>query len=309
MTELYDVIIIGAGPAGVSSAIYLKRANKKVLVFEKNVVGGQVAITPDVKNYAGFIGESGYELASIMEKQLKENDIELRYEEVVKTELKGKEKIIYTHNGTFKARSVILCLGAGSKKLNAENEKQLAGKGVSYCATCDGNFFKNKEVVVIGGGNTALEDVQYLSPICKKVILVHRRDEFRADPITVDSVVKLSNVEICYSSAVPRFEGENFLTGVVIKDLKTNVEKVVRVDGAFISIGRAPDVDFLNGEVEVDNMGYIVCDSKLQTNIAGVFVAGDIRPKLLRQIVTAVSDGAEASVYALNYLRQSANSN
>lgn len=308
MTEIYDVIVIGAGPAGVSSAIYLKRANKKVVVFEKNVVGGQVAITPDVKNYAGFIGESGFELSQIMQKQLEENEIELRFEEVVKTELNSKEKIIYTHNGTFKARAVILCLGAGSKKLNAVGEKKLAGKGVSYCATCDGNFFKNKDVVVIGGGNTALEDVLYLSNLCKKVILVHRRDEFRADPVTVDSVKSLSNVEISYSSTVSEFLGENYLEGVRLKDLKTNEEKDVAVSGAFVSIGRAPDIDFLNGEVEVDNMGYIKCDQNLQTNIEGVFVAGDIRPKMLRQIVTAVSDGAEASVFALNYLRNSTNS-
>ena len=308
MTEIYDVIVIGAGPAGVSSAIYLKRANKKVVVFEKNVVGGQVAITPDVKNYAGFNGESGFELASIMQKQLEENNIELRFEEVVKADLKGKEKIIYTHNGTFYAHAVILCLGAGSKKLNAVGEKKLAGKGVSYCATCDGNFFKNKDVVVIGGGNTALEDVLYLSNLCKKVILVHRRDEFRADPITVDTVKSLENVEICYSSTVSEFLGETFLEGIRLKDLKTNQEKDISVSGAFVSIGRAPDIDFLNGEVEVDNMGYIMCNQSLQTNIEGVFVAGDIRPKMLRQIVTAVSDGAEASVFALNYLRSSTNS-
>ena len=308
MAEIYDVIIVGAGPAGVSSAIYLKRANKKVVVFEKNVVGGQVAITPDVKNYAGFNGESGYELANIMQKQLEENNIELRFEEVVKTSLNEEIKTIYTHNGTFKARAVILCLGAGSKKLNATGEKELAGKGVSYCATCDGNFFKNKDVVVIGGGNTALEDVIYLSNLCKKVILVHRRDEFRADPVTVDSVKTLENVEICYSSTVSKFNGENFLKSVTLKNLKTDEEIDVEVQGAFVSIGRAPDIDFLNGEIEVDNMGYIKCDENLQTNIAGVFVAGDIRPKMLRQIVTAVSDGAEASVYALNYLRKRANS-
>lgn len=305
---MYDVIIVGAGPAGVSAAIYLKRANKNILVLEKGVVGGQVAITSDVKNYAGFVGESGYDLSLSMKKQLENNNIDVRYEEVVKTELESKIKRIYTHNGTFETRAVILCLGAGCKKLNMPGEKEFTGRGVSYCATCDGNFFKGKDVCVIGGGNSAIEDVIYLSNLAKKVILVHRRDEFRSDPVSVDEMKTLKNVQICYSSTVTEFCGNDVLTHINLKDLKTNSIRKVDVEGAFVSVGRAPDIDFLGGAVKTDSMGYIECDANLQTNIEGVFVAGDIRPKILRQIVTAVSDGAEASVYAISYLNRSANS-
>lgn len=297
---MYDIIIIGAGVAGLTSAIYSLRANKKVLILEKQSYGGQIIKANNVKNYPGYSSISGFDLATMMYQQVKELEGEFKFEEVIK--ITPSKEVVTTKN-TYQARSIIIASGVASRKLNLVQEEKLIGKGVSYCATCDGNFYKGQEVMVVGGGNTALEDVLYLSDLCKKVILVHRRDNFRADESLVDSIRKKENIEIIYNSIVEKVNGTEKLESVEVFNSITKEKKTIPVAGLFVAVGQIPNNKKMEGLLELDENGYILADEDCHTNIEGIFAAGDIRKKSLRQLVTATSDGAVAATEAIKYLK------
>lgn len=304
---LYDSIIIGAGPCGVSTAIYLKRANKKVLIIEAGMVGGQVAITSEVKNYPGFIDGSGFEFAMKLRSQLKENDIEIIRAEALELKTEHIIKQVVTTKGTFDACTIILCLGASSKKLEIEGEKVFEGRGVSYCATCDGALYKDKDVVVVGGGNNAFEETLYLKDLVKSVTLIHRRDEFRAEPELQNRVLALSkdkdsNLKIITNATIASIKGNDKVDSITICDLKSKSYFDLKVDGVFIAVGRSPSTEFVKNQVQCNEFGYIKVNQDFETNLSGVFAGGDVIEKSLRQIVTAVSDGALISVSVIKYL-------
>ncbi|MBQ3493800.1 MAG: thioredoxin-disulfide reductase [Clostridia bacterium] len=303
---MYDTIIVGGGPCGLTAAIYLARANKKVLVLEKFAVGGQMAQTFNIENYPGEMKIDGFVLAENMQKQCKALGVQFKYEEVVSCELNADLKKVSTHKNLYEAKTVLICTGAYAKQLGAKNEKQFVGKGVSYCATCDGNFFKNKEVAVVGGGNTALEDCLYLADIAKKVYLIHRRDEFRGDAISVEKVKKLQEqgkVEFVTSSVLEEVSGQDNVEKIMVKNLKSDAVNDLEVQGVFIAVGRKPDTGFVS-QLELDEFGYIKTNQDMQTNLKGVFAGGDVRNTNFRQIVTACSDGAVASVSIIKYLAE-----
>ena len=304
----YDAIVIGGGPTGVTAAIYLARSGKSVLLFEKTMIGGQVAYTYDVENYPGYIGGDGFGLSQNFVKQLDQTGVKVVYEEVINLELQDKIKIIFTNKGTYSARCVILCLGAGSKKLEVPNETELTGKGVSYCATCDGSLYRNKTVCVLGGGNSAVEEAIYLSDIAKKVYLVLRRDEFRAESSLVKTLLSKKeegkDIEIIKNNVTEQIVGEDKVDALILKNVKDNSTQTINVDGIFVAIGRIPNTALLVDKVALDKQGYVIVNDKFETNIPGVFAGGDVIVKDLRQIVTAVSDGALISISANNYLRK-----
>ena len=292
---MYDIVIVGAGPAGLTAALYALRANKKVLVLEAKAYGGQILNAAKVENYPGIKSISGFDYATELYNQVKDLGCEIKFESVIRIE---KDKTVVTNNNTYKAKTIILATGAENRKLNIENEKNLIGKGVSYCATCDGNFFKNKIVAVAGGGNTALEDVVYLSDLAKKVYLIHRRDEFRGEKKYLEEVQSKENVEIILNSNVVKINGTEKVESIVIEDNnknKTNIE----VDGLFIAIGQSPKNQIFANIIELDEKGYIKSEDGVHTNIPKIYVAGDARVKVLRQLTTAVSDGSIAAVTAI----------
>lgn len=304
---LYDSIIIGAGPCGVSAAIYLKRANKKVLIIEGGMVGGQVAITNEVKNYPGFIEGTGFDFAMKLRSQLKEFDIELLHASALEIKDDNLFKYVVTTRGTFQACTIILCLGAGSKKLLVEGENEFSGRGVSYCATCDGSLYRGKDVVVVGGGNSAMEDVLYLKDIASSISLIHRRDEFRADKTLQDEVIALSKekdskIKIITNATVTKINGADKVESITICDLVNNSQFDLDTNGVFISIGRVPSTDFVKDLIDCNEFGYIKVNSDFETNISGIFAGGDVIEKSLRQIVTAVSDGALISIAVIKFL-------
>ncbi|MDD4111197.1 MAG: thioredoxin-disulfide reductase [Clostridia bacterium] len=304
---LYDVLIIGGGPAGMTAAIYSKRAGKSILLIERMAPGGQVASTSEIDNYPGIKKTDGVTLANMMAEHVASFGIDFIYTDALDFDFTGKIKKVRTHDGTFEGKSVILCLGASAKQLNLENEKKLYGKGVSYCATCDGNFFKGKTVAVVGGGNSSLEDTLYLTGLAKKIYLIHRRDQFRGEKILVDRLhiaekKPNSPIEIVLNSQVVKLDDTDKLTEITIENFVTKEIKKLQVDGLFIAIGRKPDTDLLQGKIELDTNGYIIANDKMETSQPGVFAAGDVRQKQLRQIVTACGDGAIAAVNANEYI-------
>lgn len=303
---LYDVLIIGGGPAALTAAIYSRRAGKSVLVIERMVPGGQIALTSTVENYPGIIKTDGVTLATMMFDHATSLKTEFVFSDVLEFDLNGKIKKVKTHEGTFEGKCIILCLGASAKQLNLENEKKFLGRGVSYCATCDGALYRDKIVAVVGGGNTSLEDSLYLSGLAKKVYLIHRRDKFKGDNILVNQLKAetekpQSSVELLLNSHVVKIEGEQNVSAIEVENCETKEVKKLQIDGLFIAIGRKPDTELLEG-VELDKNGYIITNEKMETNIPGVFAAGDVRQKQLRQIVTACSDGAIASVNTNEYI-------
>ncbi len=303
---LYDVLIIGGGPAALTAAIYSRRAGKSVLVIERMVPGGQIALTSTVENYPGIIKTDGVTLATMMFDHATSLKTEFVFSDVLEFDLNGKIKKVKTHEGTFEGKCIILCLGASAKQLNLENEKKFLGRGVSYCATCDGALYRDKIVAVVGGGNTSLEDSLYLSGLAKKVYLIHRRDKFKGDNILVNQLKAetekpQSSVELLLNSHVVKIEGEQNVSAIEVENCETKEIKKLQIDGLFIAIGRKPDTELLEG-VELDKNGYIITNEKMETNIPGVFAAGDVRQKQLRQIVTACSDGAIASVNTNEYI-------
>ena len=307
MEHIYDVIIIGGGPGGYTAALYAARAGLDVLVLEKLSAGGQMALTSQIDNYPGFeSGVDGFELAEKMQAGAERFGAKTELAEVYSAELKDKIKKINTSEGVFLAKTVVISTGASPRELGLEKEQMLVGRGVNYCAACDGMFFRGKKVAVVGGGNSAAADALLLSRICEKVTVIHRRDELRATKIYHEPLMQAENVDFAWDSVVTDLIFEDGFKGVKLKNVKTEEEKELSCDGVFISVGRKPVTEFLAGQVELDAAGYIVADESGRTNIPGVFAVGDVRTKALRQIVTAVADGANASHYIDEYLAEQA---
>ena len=307
MEHIYDVIIIGGGPGGYTAALYAARAGLDVLVLEKLSAGGQMALTSQIDNYPGFeSGVDGFELAEKMQAGAERFGAKTELAEVYSAELKDKIKKINTSEGVFQAKTVVISTGASPRELGLEKEQALVGRGVNYCAACDGMFFRGKKVAVVGGGNSAAADALLLSRICEKVTVIHRRDELRATKIYHEPLMQAENVDFAWDSVVTDLIFEDGFQGVKLKNVKTEEERELSCDGVFISVGRKPVTDFLAGQVELDAAGYIVADESGRTNIPGVFAVGDVRTKALRQIVTAVADGANASHYIDEYLAEQA---
>lgn len=303
MDKTYDVIIIGGGPAGYTSAIYTSRAGFNTLVIEKISAGGQMAQTTQIDNYPGFPKSvDGFALGTKMQQGAERFGAKTMQSEVIEVNLIDKIKTVKTSEGVLLARSVIIATGAEHKHLGLENEDKLIGKGVGYCAACDGMFYKGKTVVVIGGGNSAASDSLLLSKICEKVIVVHRRDNLRAEKVYRDPLLKAQNVEFEWNSTVYEILADNKVIGVKIKNSVDGTEKEIHTDGVFISIGRTPQTDLFRGQLDIDKNGYIIADETTKTSISGVFAVGDVRTKPVRQIVTATADGACASHFAEEYL-------
>lgn len=299
---MFDLIIVGAGTAGLSAAIYGVRAGKSVLVLEGAAYGGQIINTPEIENYPGIKKISGFEFATNLYNQAKELGAEIRFEKVLSVQEKNGHKIVVTKDKEYEAKAVILATGAKNRNLGIEKEQELVGKGVSYCATCDGMFYRGKVVAVNGGGNTAVEDATFLSEYVEKVYVIHRRDSFRADKAEVDRLVARKNVELVLNSTIKALESDaSGLTGILVVD-KDGKERQIQVDGLFVAIGQAPDNEAFRNEVDLDSKGYISAGEDCSTKTEGIFTAGDCRTKAVRQLATAASDGAVAALAAVNYI-------
>lgn len=305
MVKTYDVLIAGGGPAGYTAALYAARSGLDTVVLEKLSAGGQMALTSQIDNYPGFEeGVDGFVLGEAMQRQAERFGAQTVLAEIFHVDLKKEWKELHTSEGVFRGRTIIWALGASPRELGLPREKELTGRGVNYCAACDGMFYKGKTVVVAGGGNTAAADALLLSRICEKVIMVHRRDTLRATKIYHEPLKKAKNVSFVWDSVVTELQGEERLTGVQVRNVKTGEHQEISCDGIFISVGRKPATALLDGQIELDPAGYIVADETTKTSVPGVFAAGDVRTKQLRQIVTAVADGAAASHSAEEYLAE-----
>jgi thioredoxin reductase (NADPH) len=305
MKKIYDMVIIGGGPGGYTAALYAARAGMSVVVLEKLSPGGQMAQTSQIDNYPGFSkGVDGYELAEDMEKAALQFGAESELAEVLSVDLKADPKVIETDAGTYYGKTVVIATGAGPRELGVPGERELTGRGVHYCAHCDGMFYKGKTVVVAGGGNSAAADALLLSRLCEKVIVVHRRDTLRATKIYHKPLMEAENVEFRWNSTISKVLEDGKVSGILIRDNVTGEESVVEAQGIFVSIGRKPASALVAGQVELDEGGYIVADESTRTSIPGVFAVGDVRTKALRQIVTAVADGAVAAHYADEFLAE-----
>ncbi len=300
--KIYDTAIIGGGPGGYSAALYAARAGLSAIVLEKFSPGGQMCETEVIDNYPGFHeGVDGFTLGFNMQQGALRFGAETKTTEVLGVELAGEIKTIKTDGGDVFAKTVIIATGARHKHLGVEKE-ELRGRGVSYCGTCDGMLFRGKTVAVVGGGNTAAKDALYLSRVCEKVYLIHRRDTLRATKIYHDPLMNVENIEFKWNSEVKELLSDTKLTGVKIRNKLTSAEEVIPCDGIFITIGRTPETEMLRGQLDLDEQGFIVADESTKTNIPGVFAAGDVRTKPLRQVVTAAADGATAATAAEEYL-------
>lgn len=301
--HVYDMVIIGGGPGGYTAALYAARAGLDVVVLEKLSAGGQMALTEQIDNYPGFEeGIDGFFLADKMQQQAERFGAKSELAEVYAVDLKAEPKVIDSSEGKFYARTVAISTGANPRQLGVPNEAELVGRGIHYCAACDGMFYKNKVAVVVGGGNTAAADALLLSRVAKKVIVVHRRDVLRATKIYHAPLMAAENVEFRWDSAVEEVLFDGQVRGVRIKNLKSGAEEVLDCDGVFVSIGRKPATELFAGQVELDAGGYIKADESTVSSVPGVFAVGDVRAKLVRQVVTAVSDGANAVHFAEEYL-------
>ena len=301
--HVYDMLIIGGGPGGYTAALYAVRAGFDTLVIEKLSAGGQMALTHQIDNYPGFVdGIGGWELADQMQRQAERFGAKTQNAEVRSVDLKASPKKVETSEGAFYGKTIVLATGANPRELGVSNEKELVGRGVAYCAACDGMFYKGKTVVVVGGGNTAAADALLLSRVAEKVIIVHRRDTLRATKIYHEPLMRAENVEFRWNSVVMELLHEDKLIGVRLKDVQTGEETVLAADGVFVSVGRKPATELVADQVELDKGGYIVAGENTATNIPGVYAVGDVRTKLLRQVVTAVADGAMAVHMAEEYL-------
>lgn len=300
---MYDVIIIGAGPAGLTAAIYAKRAMLNALLIEKNYMGGgQIINTYEVDNYPGLPGINGFDLGQKMSEHADKFEVEKVTTDVLSLEVSDAVKKVVTDEGTFEGRTLIIATGNSPAKLNVPGEEEFTGMGVSYCATCDGAFFRNKVTCVVGGGDVAVEDAIFLARGCEKVYLIHRRNELRAAAVLQDELKNTKNVEIIYDSIVTEIKGDDLVNAVVVKNVKTGEEKELAVNGAFLAVGNNPNGSFIPAEIKTNEKGYIIADETGVTNVPGVFAAGDIRAKKLRQVVTAVADGANAVYSVQEYL-------
>ena len=301
--HIYDMIVVGGGPGGYTAALYAARAGLDTVVLEKLSAGGQMALTEQIDNYPGFEdGIDGFSLGEKMKRGTERFGVETKLTEVLSLDLSGTVKKAETSEGPLFARTIVVATGAGPRELGIESEQELIGKGVNYCAACDGMFYKNKTVVIAGGGNTAAADALILSRICKKVIVVHRRDTLRATKIYHEPLMKAENVEFRWDSEIIELLHDEKVIGIRLRNVKTGEETTLACDGVFVSIGRKPSSELVKDQVEVDPAGYIIADESTRTNIPGVFAVGDVRTKALRQVVTAVADGATAVHYAEEYL-------
>ena len=305
MDKLYDIIIIGEGIAGMTAAIYARRAGADVLILEKGAVGGQAALTYDIGNYPGFKSISGIELVTTIQQQVLSLGVEIRYSKVLDIE-DGYIKTVKTKDTTYHCKAVILCLGATPRQLGLNKEQQLSGRGISYCAVCDGAFYRNKVVAVIGRGNVAADDANYLSHIAKKVYIINRRDELKAQEILVDKVldgVKAGKIELLNNCETKEIIGQEKISGLKVHNMKTNEVFDLEIDGLFVAIGRYADTQWLNHLVDIDENGYIKVDEHKCTNVKGIYAAGDCTNTVLRQLVTASADGAIAATFAYEYAK------
>ncbi len=304
--HIYDMIIIGGGPAGYTAALYAVRAGLDTVLFEKLSAGGQMALTGDIDNYPGFEeGIDGFTLSVKMQQGAERFGAKTEYDEVSNVDFSEPIKRVRTANGIFHGKTVVIASGANPRELGVEDEQKLIGKGVHYCAHCDGRFYKDKTVVVVGGGNSAATDALYLSRLAKKVYVVHRRDTLRATNVYHEPLLKAENVEFIWNSTVEQFISDTSVKGIKTKNVTDKTLKELACDGVFVSIGRKPATEFLKEAVNLDENGYVVADESTRTNVDGVYAIGDVRTKVLRQVVTAVSDGAVAVHYAEEYLSKS----
>lgn len=304
-TRVYDMIVVGGGPGGYTAALYAARAGLDTLVLEKLSAGGQMALTEEIDNYPGYEdGIDGFTLAEKMQQQAERFGAKSEYAQVERMDLAASPKVLETSEGTFYAKTVVLATGANPRELGLPNEAALTGRGVAYCAACDGMRYKGKTVVVVGGGNSAAADALLLSRVAQKVILVHRRDTLRATKVYHQPLMQAENLEFRWNSTVTELLQEDKLTGVKLKDVNTGEETTIACDGLFISVGRKPATELVQGQLELDRSGYIVADETTKTSLPGVYAVGDVRTKPLRQVVTAVADGAMAVHMAEEFLAE-----
>lgn len=296
-----DIIVIGAGPAGLTAAIYIQRAGKHAIVFEGNMFGGQIVNALNVENYPSIKSISGADFAQNLYDQAIALGAEVKFSKVVGIETNGSTKIVKTMNGNFEAKAIIMATGASNRKLGIDKESEFLGKGVSYCATCDGAFFKNQDVAVVGGGNTALGDALFLSNYCNKVYLIHRRDSFRGENSVVEQLKKKANVEFIMNTVITKLNGNKKLESIEIQNNERT--KTLPISGLFVAVGQVPGNGAFENLIKLDNYGYIEATEDCKTNIDGIFVAGDARTKSVRQLTTACSDGTIAALAAINYLK------
>ena len=305
MDKIYDMIIVGGGPGGYTAALYAARAGLDVLIVERLSAGGQMNLTGQIDNYPGFPeGVEGFQLSMNMQQQAERFGAKSHYAEVQKLDLNGEVKSVQTNDGIYRAKTVVISTGANPRQLGVERENALIGRGVGYCAHCDGMFYRGKRVVVVGGGNSAVAEALYLSRIAKEVILVHRRDALRATPIYQKPLQEASNIRFLWDSEIVELLGENVLEQVKVRNRISGEEQLLEVQGLFVSVGRAPATDLVKDQLTLDNAGYIMAGENTQASIPGVYAVGDVRTKELRQIVTAVADGAMAAHMAEGYLAQ-----
>ncbi len=299
---MYDILVIGAGPAGMTAAIYARRAAKSVLVLEAVSHGGQILNTPDIENYPVEEHISGIDFANKLYNQAKNLGAEFVFEKAVEIKDAGDHKEVATTKNTYQAKAVIIATGSENRKLGLEDEERLTGRGISYCATCDGNFYRNKIVAVVGGGNTALEDALYLTDIAAEVYLIHRRDSFRGEEANVASLKEKQNIHFIYNSNVTKLNAEKRLKSIELTNSKDGSVQTLEVNALFVAVGRIPENQNFANLVELDEAGYIPAKEDCHTNVPGIFVAGDNRAKAVRQLVTAASDGAVAATEAVHYI-------
>lgn len=303
---MYDILIIGAGPAGMTAAIYGQRGGKKTVLFDQTSYGGQIINTAEIANYPGIPNMSGLDFANKLYAQFTDLGAEMKYEKIVEIKDGDKPvKTVITDSGEeYQCKSIIIATGASPRPLGVEGEAKYAGAGISYCATCDGAFFRDKVVAVVGGGNTALEDAEILSGLCKKVYLIHRRDEFRGEVSNVERVKSKDNIELLLNSVVTKLNGERFIESIEVKNKETDDVKRIDLNGVFVAVGQMPKNDLFKNFVDLNQDGYIIAGEDCHTNTPGVFAAGDCRIKKVRQITTAVGDGAVAGLAAIEHINK-----
>lgn len=302
MSEIFDLVIIGSGPAGMTAAIYAKRAGLQAIVIDKAGNGGQVLSTYEVDNYPGMPGISGFELSQKFKEHADHLGVEFAFDEVAGMNAEGEVKTVFGEEKEYHCKTILIASGARHAKLNVPGENELSGAGVSYCATCDGAFFKNRTVAVVGGGDVAVEDAIFLARACQKVYLIHRRDSLRAAQSLQDVLFQKDNIEVIWNHTIQKICGENQVSSIILTEKETEKERELHLDGVFVAVGIIPNSNEFTGKIAVNGNGYIVADESCQTSIPGVFAAGDVRQKPLRQIVTAVADGANAVTSVENYL-------